>query len=260
MILEQDAALLLQRGLDPGEHAEHAREEHLNAPLSITSMSPRSPRPSPPLQVSCLAPSRLTCAPPGICSSSFGCCRRFGAAPRPCRGCGAGRCRWADPTLRRRPPSALFKQRGLSIIRHAVPWPCLHPGSAAGAARRRPAAGCRWSAGLGSRRRLYHRRPGRARLPHLVPRGAGGRRRSSRSTIISRRGGRGIVPTWSCSHRHVVGGCGAQPFEVPPTRNGRTSPYPALYPRLCRPGWPGRAGLSYRNPALNCARAEPKRP
>ena len=139
MVLQQHAALLLQRRLErgpenmpsiPGRSTFRCTLVSWTSMVRIDRFAHRRD-----LEVELVAgPARLYARRAGdMVLQACGCCWRSGVGPRPCRGCAAGRCRWAKSLLRCRRCSALFKLRCASmhhVMREFLRGPrraCLHP-------------------------------------------------------------------------------------------------------------------------------------
>ena len=139
-----------------------------------------------------------------------GYCPRSGAAPRPCRGCGAGRRRWAGSLAGHWRPFGAFQARARgAMLRHqciACSSPCARasrpPRSHSSPLSAQPALA------VGTLRRPTSPRAGRARLSLLVSRRAVARRAGQVVQRLPdhRRGRRGGPDLAIAAHRDVLGG------------------------------------------------------
>ena len=168
--------------------------------------------------------------------------RRASSLPRLCgrstsMGCDIGLIQWAAV------------QRFSSALRGMVGDASSMLAAARRANRPRPAPPARGARCWNPAADLHHRRPGRARLPSLVPGDAvGARRRSKRSTSISRpTGRRSPADLAAAPHRDLVAEMRRPAVRNPAdSRMAEHRPDAALRPRLCDPG--RRAGRSrYRS-------------
>ena len=203
-----------------------------------------------------------------VLARACGCCWRSGAAPRPCRACAEDRLRWAATCARRGAAVQRFSSCGARLW---FPQCACFARPAFAAVRRRrqsstrsaPAVPAGGAPPIEPDRRLHHRRPGRARLSVLVSRGAVAPAQvKSFNDYLAAVQVAGVMPTWQLLRTATSW----QRLRRPAVRSSADRrmaahrPDAALRPRLCHSrGRPGRAGLGYRNPALNeCAGGAPE--